>query len=49
MKNSKGKPVSEKQIEAKLREWEKRLEPLCKAITQSEQLAAADFAVTITI
>ncbi len=48
MKDSKGKPVSEKKIEASFRRWEKRLKPLSEAIARSECLTAADYAVTIT-
>ncbi len=49
MKNAKGKTVSEKQIEAALRKWERRLKPLNEAIARSTCLSAADYAVRITI
>jgi hypothetical protein len=47
MKNAKGKPVSEKQIEAALRKWERRLEPLRKVIARSEHITADDLKIMV--
>jgi|CXWL01.1.fsa_nt_gi hypothetical protein len=38
MKDSKGRPVSEKKIEAALRRWEKLLKPLSEGIVRSERI-----------
>ncbi len=47
MKDSKGRSISEKTIERKLREWERRLEPLHLAVVRSEHFTADDFRITI--
>ena len=47
MKDSKGKPVSEKKIEAALRRWEKRLKPLSEAIARSERITADDLKIMV--